>query len=891
MTHQLLWIVVASLTSWSAPVIPLESAVASQAPVAEPAAGAPTDRVWIERGTAEEGRRVWIEVEFSPEQLASEPIWFDCTFNRYGNSDKIHAWLTVSAEDAEQPLFQGDLPLSLREEQNECKFVWDASAAPTGVYTARIEWRDRPEYLLGSSDFVIRKVSAAELGASLEMARAAVADLRGRLDDLAAEGKRPPYLWMRTAIAEDFLALAADDLAQDRCRRVDAILRYLHEMSPSVRAQLTFGSLVPELNDPIPEPDLGAIEVQNGVFYAGGQPAFLLGWGGWLDVADEIPRLAEYGLNLVTVEIAPRDTLTSETETADIPALIGPLFQRAEENNVSVIVDLSPDDLPQWALDKWPDMKSERLDGVDVSHPQARALLERHYRALLPHLAGRKMLNSVCILDNPRFCFEGEAVKKGFLERVKQIYPDRHALNRSWKSHLADFENIDITREHKPYEYQEKTAYQYDWQTYHQEIGVAFIKEAMDLARGLAPGVPLFVKSPNTVFSLGESRTGVDREALAALTDFNGCMATVSPFDKFYSMEYPRHSLNYAFLRSLAPWKPVVNCEDCIVSGGESPGFYTAEYVHSVIWDAAISGMSASAVWGWNDAGRLANPEDSVLARPLCLEGYARAAMDLNRLGRVVAAFQQAPADVAILWSPPAKILQDGVPYLSSAHDAYEGSSFAGVKLRYITQRQCAETQLEGIKVLIIPETPSLSDEGFAALQKYIEGGGIVARIGTPIPYNERGHSRHDTVGNTPETILVRGVNLPTEYLHAMDAVFNFKRLADVPRVVNSFGYPLEGVKTRYVEVDGEGYLYVLNLRKETALCRLLGPRQTGRDLILGRDISFPFQAPPLEPMLVRLDPSETAPEAPQETPPAPEGPPVVTLQPATSETPAEQVQ
>ena len=44
----------------------------------------------------------------------------------------------------------------------------------------------------------------------------------------------------------------------------------------------------------------------------------------------------------------------------------------------------------------------------------------------------------------------------------------------------------------------------------------------------------------------------------------------------------------------------------------------------------------------------------------------------------------------------------------------------------------------------------------------------------------------------------------------------------------------IEGVKTRYIDFQGEDYLYVVNLLKDTTDCYLAGNRHSGRDLILG---------------------------------------------------------
>jgi len=74
-----------------------------------------------------------------------------------------------------------------------------------------------------------------------------------------------------------------------------------------------------------------------------------------------------------------------------------------------------------------------------------------------------------------------------------------------------------------------------------------------------------------------------------------------------------------------------------------------------------------------------------------------------------------------------------------------------------------------------------------------------------------------------------------------------------VPRPSNEYGYLLEGVKSRVVELDGQPYLYIVNLRKNSVRCGLNGPYRGGYDLIQGRTVSFPAVLSPLDPMLIRL--------------------------------------
>jgi hypothetical protein len=278
------------------------------------------------------------------------------------------------------------------------------------------------------------------------------------------------------------------------------------------------------------------------------------------------------------------------------------------------------------------------------------------------------------------------------------------------------------------------------------------------------------------------------------------------------------------------------------------------------MWEAAMCGLNASAL-----------KLDDWLAHPECIEAYATACLDLNRLADIVVAFQRAPADIAIFYSTASKIYGDGMPHLQSVRFAYEGCSFAGYKMRFVSEKQCVETQLKDVKVLVVPETPAVSNAAFSVLRDYTVAENVVARIASSILYDEHGQSRRDIISPTRRTVLVHGKNLPTEYLHAMDAVIGFGELPPIPRTINVSGYPIEGVRSQYVEVDGQGYLYVLNLRKSPVMCSVFGERKTGRDLIRGRDIEFPMWIEPLDPMLVRLNPPTAAEPPPKQryTPPS----------------------
>ena len=799
------------------------------------------EALWVLRAGAEPARHVELHVH-AEDTAAGSTMSFACQLTSQRVFENVLVRLAVTEEDGTL-VSTGELKQDLRKGSNSCRFQWDSGALPPGIYQAAFAADYTAEYPAARAWVTIQKVTSTQLKADLDTATGDLTEVGRHLDKLSEGGTKYPYLHVRLRIAEEAAMRAAQDAEAGAWRRLGARLAYVQRTVEGIRAGLVFGGMAPELVAPLPEVDLSHLEVRDGAFYAQGRPVFLLGRVLAEHCADDIARLRHYGLNLAAFSMGPSETLADPEQAAAFEAHFDPLFQQAAESNVSLTVQLAPDDLGAWLFDACPDLRDKGF--VDLAHPGAQAAFERHLRAVVPYLAGQAMVNSLSMANQPQFKFDSEAIRQAFLEHVRGIYADRQDLNQAWRAHLATFDSITIwDEEAAPHEYQNRPPYQYDWQTFHRHLATQYFHWARSLVRSLAPGLPVEVTLTDQAFEPGETRMGVDREAVAQLMDISGCSATTDPNDSYYALSYPRQSAFYTLMRSLEPKKPVFNLEDHVVLDGKMDPPYSAAYVRSALWEGVICGLNGTAL--------AANT--TLFDQPESLEAFATACLDINRLAPIVNAFQQTPPDVAVLYSDVSKIFNDGLQHLKSAWFAFEGCSFGGYNVRFITEKQVAASGLDTIKVLVIPQTPAVSDEAFDVIMAYVENGGTVARVGTPIPYNEYGQSRHDVIRNTGKTVLVRGMNLPTEYLHAMDAAIVLGALPKIPRPINAHGYPLEGVKTRYIQFEDQEYLYAINLRKDTIPCHLAGGARSGRDLIKGRDIDFPTELPPLEPMLVRLD-------------------------------------
>ena len=834
MTRQVLWVTV---------LVSLFGAAGAQAP--NQAAPPEEQFVWITPVRADSGNKVSLRIRCNDVWTAGKPVPIVCEFHSQHLIDDVVVKCEIK-DAAGQVVFQGKKSVVSDKDGGTCNWDWDASAIAPGAYTATAQMWRPPSFVLTQRDYRVRKASPVQLRKDFEEVQKRAKDASDHLQSLVDKGVRPPYACMRMAIANNSMKPLRAAFDKADWPRVDSLLDYIRATVDAVPAQLAFGNGQPEFWEAIPQPSMREVEIAGASFRAQGRPVFLFGLHfAELPSADDIRALRAYGLNLAAIPIGPQVTLADATHEADFRRMLDPIFQQAEASNIGLWVSLAPQSLPPWALQQWAALADNGTGQADITPPEGRRLVERHIQALAPYVAGQTMTQGIALMETPEFRFTGEEIRQGFLDVVKAHYDnDRIAVNRAWKGLFADLNEIQIGWSRVNPRYQESPAYRYDWRTYHQQLGAEYLNWMRGLVRPLAPKTPITVAFTDKVFEVEESERGVNWEAIAPLVDIGACEAANTIVDRYFDMGYPQEVLLYTLVRSVVSGKPLINVADRILDEAINDVACGFDYVHAVMWEAAMAGLSASALQ--------CKPE---LLRPDCLEAYATACLDLNRLAPIVAAFQDAPAEVGILWSMPSKIYADGVPHLASVKDAFEGCSFAGYKVRFITEKQCVDGGLKDLKVLVTPDTPSVADETFPVLKEFMQGQGVAIRTSSSILFDEHGHSRRDIISFSRRTILVRGQNLPAEYLHAMDAVATLGELPNIPRTTNQFEYPLEGVKSRYLEWDGHAYLYVVNLRKNPLLCYLHGGSRSGHDLIRGRDVSFPAKLNSLEPMLVRLDP------------------------------------
>jgi hypothetical protein len=738
----------------------------------------------------------------------------------------------VLLNEAGESLRQSQHQMDLERGPNDFSFDLDTAGLPEGRYMVEIalQYSERDDTAVVSVP--VRHVSSASL-------QAQVAAQQARLDALAATSGADA----RIGLCREVVQQAQADAQGANWRVLAAKTDYLEGALNRIAAGMVFsGTAGPAAVAPVDSTQAISFTPQG--FSLHGHPAYPLGLS--LDTAnlDGLDRAKRLGCQWVTVNVGPGDTLDAAGAPQSLSTLSA-FFARAQELGLLVTVRLRPDRIGASMIQRHPEIEGKGF--ADIDQAPARVLFERHLETVLPLLTAQSCIGAVELVAYPHFQFEEERYRQLFIKHVQTNYPDRIDLNRQWRSHLATYEEITLKGE-KDYSYQNHRPFQYDWQTFHRNLALQYLTWAEGKVRALAPTLPLYISFADNAFDEGVAVYEPSREAAAGLFVANGITASVDTGHDLYALTYPGQSALSALTRSFAPEKPLL-VSDYSITTDSGSGVASYDLARTALWELYVSGADGIAL----------APSSPVLNDPAALEALLTVRAEVNAWAPVIRAFHQAVPEVGILFSGASKILDNGDPHLKSARFAFEGATFSGYKVDFITEDQCITGKLTNLPVLIIPDTPALSDEAFKAIGDHVQQGAAVARTGKPIPYNERGTSRHDVVRNTGNTILVRGLNLPTEYLHAMDALIDRGVLPRIPHPVNAFGFPLEGVKSRYVEVDGQPYLYIVNLRPIPVRCHVAGAMTSGRDVLTQQAIQFPRELEPLKPMLIALNKQEHA--------------------------------
>ena len=807
-----------------------------------------SQRLWISPKTATGQSGTKLHVSYVPENALPSDIGFECEVTAVEPVDEVHLVMTV-LDPQGVAIHTGESRLGLGKGSARAAFTWPCTGLSDGQYAATFDLHLRSGGELASQRLSLSLLTGTNVRSKIESVRSQLAPLRDTLDKLAASNTQPAYPTLHTAIIEDYLPFAEGALKAGNWRRADEFASYLNSLANTARLELSL--ITPATAaDWKGERDASAkLEIQNGGFVCGGIPRFLFGSAYQPGLSDALPLLERYGLDLAVYRTTPSDTLADASKVTGFAGPMGTFLNDAAKRGLRAVLDLAPEDLPGWAMSPALDAPAESSFHYDLMAEAPRTVLSRHIAAVLDAAKDHPNVLSVSLARDPALKLRDSTLRDGLIALAKSHYQEYATMNRKWRTRYMGFDEIEVDWGSR------HPAYLYDLASYHQELGAQLFSWLAQLSRGSAPGLPVQVQFADSAFAKGQAARGIDLGSILANLDISGCSPAQDFNDSGLAWGLPRQTACYTLMRSLQPGAPVMNTDDRFHMPASVTGDAAYGRVRAMVWEAVMAGLSGSAI----RLGKPGSDDDGVLSRPELIDAYATACLDINRLAPIVAALQNAPAPVRVLWSPSSAMYAQGEPYLDSALRAFAGASNFGARTLFISERECERNGLEGVKVLVVPEALALTDGAFRAIDRYIEAGGVTIRQGNPFPYDQQGISRTDTVSVSNRTILLRSDDTVRSYLDALDGAYALGGMESPPRVVNEYGYPIDGVMSRFVTYEGVSYLYLINLRDEPVRGRLFGPYTGGTDLVSGNLVAFPDAIDPLTPMLIQLDPA-TAP-------------------------------
>ena len=850
--------------NWASPYVPPE---APERPVLELAVR-PPQPVMSRRGIV---IPVWAPSKYPPATTAfvGRELWFDGALRlpeaRPGATVSVHL-----EAGRETPLAGATKQVDLPVGASSIEFGWQAGPLGRRPTAVTCEVEDAQRRVLARSRFHFAVYTGREVERELKKAEALLAELRKWVGQLATSGHESRALATATVL-EQFIPWAREDIERGEIGRAYDAALTMQRIARARMAECDAAFAGKRAGRwpawryrtspiAIDGPSFVAEAAHSQTGKVERRPVFFVGYGHFGAVRRDIEVFPRYGANFIQIEFGPRSVLPAEDETSDaaIDAFLA-VCDRAAKAGVSVNLLLSPHYFPGWAYEKWPHLREFDAGFVkfDINAPEARRVIEKSLRHVIPRIKGHPAIHSLCLSNEP-VCVDlsrSEASRKLWHGWLRKRYKSIDALNDAWRTKHKAFEDVGV-----------ETAFTdkpmtYDFVCFNQEQFAGWHRWMADIIHELWPGVPVHAKimmsahwgrHPHGIWS-------VSPQLFGALSEIHGndcCKWVVHPDHAGeWASGWLGENMAYDFQRSMGD-KPVFNSENHLIVDRDLETV-PPEHITNVIWQGAVHGMSASTTWVWErtfDPG--ADASGSLMHRPDCTEAQNLACLDLNRLAREVTALQRLAPQAVLLSSLASNVYGDD--HVRVMREAYTALNFCGVPIGFVTERQLAAwtgdgpvpLPLRSARLLVVPAATHVTDATVAAIGRFASRGKVLL-IGPCLTRTERNGGRR--IGQAP------GESWPEAEAKALwpkfRALLPKVGIAPLAELRDERGEPVWGIELRAAEVGDRLVVNLASYLREPQRVRLLvgGRAAGGVERIAERGLGPVFDVPSLQPMLIEV--------------------------------------
>lgn len=715
----------------------------------------------------------------------------------------------------------------------------------------------------------------AAIKAGLALVEARFAEFNSLHDQCKAKGLALDYPTVTKTMLEQFIPYAHEDLENNCIWRAEYAVkdmdRSLDQSIATMKAYLADPSVVPNAR----RYQTSKFDIEGLSFVANRRdsqgkadrgPVFFVGYGHFGQLRADMPRWPGYGINMIQFsEFGPSAVFPEEDKIdLDPVRMLIRTLDDAARRNVKVDVLISLHYFPEWALQKWPHLRSGGggFLGYIVDAPEAKYVNEKFLRILVPLVKDHPALGSFCLSNEPTLeRMAGDpATKPLWRDYLVRVHGDIRDLNERYGTSYGAFDEVPMP----PNEAYAEPAF-YDWCMYVMERFAGWHEWAASVIREMAPNVPLHTKMMSMAIPHWFTISwGVDPELFGRFSDIygNDCLIRGEP-GRGWSIPYHIQNINYDLQRSVAR-KPIFNSENHPTEDNSS---YYVPPIHfrNALWQGAIHGQGATTLWVWERAkpwipGYEPSFIGNVMDRPGCAEMTGITCLDLNRFAEEVTALQNAKAPVAMLFSIPSIARATG-DYMYPLLRLYTALNFCGVKVDLISERQVAQGKAEDYSMIVIPAAASVQQTTFEALKRLPRRVRLVLQGACfeKDPYN-RPYPAEEVAAIRARAMVIdpRITDARTIWPSIMKEFAWLSVLPEVSVIDAASGEPVWGVEWLPARVGGRTVINLANLGTEAVEVKVLlrGKEVAVRDLFslggrerLGR----------LEPMQVVLGEVDTS--------------------------------
>lgn len=595
------------------------------------------------------------------------------------------------------------------------------------------------------------------------------------------------------------------------------------------------------------------------------RPIVCAGYGHFDHIDRDVTFLRELAVNTVQVEIGPSMVFPKEGKSQEFEPdftyfdnRYNPLLKKAWENDVQVILLISPHYCPKWLLEKYPDMaapvKPNQKTGFikyEITHPKAQEMIRRYLDALITHVKNdpyAKAIHSICITNEPEYLYswpDNPATVRNFSARMTEKFGSVAKFNAETGKNYADFAAVAAAESKDP-------AASYVFRDFVREAYAGWHRKLADEIRRLWPGVPVQSKimisfSPYTYVS------GVDPELWAEFSDLNGNDNICMQGGRYAS------DMNAVVLGDeiqISSRKvSVANMENHIIVDGETKPI-SNDHIYASVFEQFATGAATVVTWVYHDVVyefTVKYPKEDRLGciymRPGNLAAHARAVLDGMRLAPELKKFMLYEPDIAFLYSSTSAMLHGRNGCLYPMNNLAMQLASTGYRARALTERQLAAEKFGRTRLLFVAGAPNVTRTALAGMKTFAEQGGRI--IADPLSLKQ------DEYG--------RAVNpdFPVERVNDFTAENTAKLIASTPEVnklpfqASAGAKGMDGILFRAVPGGNGAYLVnIMNCNHDPRKITLSG---TGSwyDLIAEEPGSHECTLRPRELRLLRFTPGK----------------------------------